>query len=224
MRSATFSYMLDNAALQNRQRSLTFSDNTIVGVPEPTDEAFIVGCFSAASYQLGMTLKGVAYRGGIAHGPLYVGRSLAHGSALMEAVHLEQVTARYPRVVLSNRLRARARGMATTQAPEGSNEDIVRELIAVDEDLEYFVDYLGALSHFSTYVEYGLDSFEQVLIRHAEVIEEALAAGDAREKWPWIADYDNSVVTRQGGTGRMVDAARVKADGDARAMTSWHAP
>ena len=213
-----FFYMLDHVALQERQRSLTFTDNTIVGVPDLSDEAFFVACFSAASYQLGMTLTGVAFRGGMAQGPLYVGESLAHETALMEAVNLEQA-ASYPRVMLSPQLRARAQVMPTLPVPEGMNEEIIQELIAFDEDGEMLVDYLGALSRFSIYSEYDLETFDEVLSRHADVVREALAIGQAREKWPWVADYHNSVVDRQ-GRGPQIEAARAD-DELVRTFTSW---
>lgn len=89
------------------QRFLSFTDNVVVGTPVVTDRygerGYGLGMLlnSVGAYQMNMTARGEFIRGAVSRGPLYMDDRTVTGSALVDAVILEEGVASYPRVVLS---------------------------------------------------------------------------------------------------------------------------
>jgi len=79
----------------------------VVGTPVVTDRygerGYGLGMLlnSVGAYQMNMTARGEFIRGAVSRGPLYMDNRTVTGSALVDAVILEEGVASYPRVVLS---------------------------------------------------------------------------------------------------------------------------
>lgn len=180
-----------------------FSDNLLLGHrledeeldysgPRLLDRGFGSVVITAAWVQLALALEGVASRGGIEIGEFYADAQFFFGPALNHAYQLESKTASFPRVVLGESALQRA----IEESHDGDIETY-ESMLAVDDDDNVFVNYLGDLPY--TYEE-ERDTIVP-LERHRDQIREwrMQHGSDARigPKYQWIASYHNWVVRQR---------------------------
>lgn len=96
-----------------------------------------------AHWQLSMVLSGFFVRGGLAFGRMYTDRFSIFGKAHLEAYDLEQLVAKYPRIVLSNDTKKLVKRQLGSYAENFVAPQQVNLL--VDSDGEIFLNYLCAL-------------------------------------------------------------------------------
>jgi hypothetical protein len=137
-------------------------------------------------------LEGVASRGGIDIGEFYADAQFVFGPALNSAYRLESKTAVFPRIVLGHAALERAVGECHT-GDLGTYES----MLAVDEDDQVFVDYLGDLPYT---VEEERDTVEPLTI-HRDHVTGWLAEYRDHErigpKYRWMASFHNWIVERR---------------------------
>lgn len=151
----------------------TFTDNvSVCKVIEPELAAGVDGYWAAfgflqgiALYQGNMILRKTLLRGGITSGEVYARPGYVTGRAHVDAVHIEEEVAKYPRIVLAPAFVDRVR-----PAPGSDAEELFESLIAVDAaDQAMYLDYLRF-----TIVESGDESANApILLRaHQQLITE----------------------------------------------------
>ena len=180
-----------------------FSDNLLLGHRLSDEESDYTGwplldrgfgsvVVATAWVQLALTLEGVASRGGIDIGQFYADAQFFFGPALNSAYTLESKVALFPRVVLGEAALRRA-------VEESHDGDIgtYESMLAVDEDDNIFVNYLGDLPYT---VEEERDTIEP-LKEHLDRILEWLAIYGHDErigpKYRWMASFHNWVLQQR---------------------------
>ena len=187
-----------------------FSDSFVAaaqaeeGFTDARAEAIAGLVFEAASIQGVLAVNEYFVRGAITLGQFHFHRGLIFGPALVEAVNLEQETAKDPRIVLSPG--------ALQALRQGRGESIAGEPLRVDEDGLAFVDYLDNL-----YVDPGVTA-KRNLSKHQSVVEANLKtnAGDMGRwrKHRWVAEYHNDFLRRRSEelTRNKVDVEKLRID------------
>jgi hypothetical protein len=183
-----------------------FTDNVVLAAPVwgPMDEEMVIGPtqVDAAYMQLLMVDAGYLSRGAITFGPHFMDRSFVFGPALIEANDLEsgkpgdggKGVNRWPYVIVSDDVAKRNRGMAKAFYAEPKHSGLIRELL-IDEDDVTFVNQLGI------WIEEEDDErmFEGILpemrARIMGKLNELESGGRVWEKWRWLADYHDYVLT-----------------------------
>lgn len=170
-----------------------FSDSFILAAPvqgrarAARAEAIANLIFEAASIQGVLAVNDYFVRGAITVGKYHMHGGLIFGPALVEAVRLEQSTAKDPRVILSP--------TAIEELREGRRASIAREPLLVDVDGFALVDYLTLL-----YIDPAVTARHNLLI-HRNVVGKRLvkhAADIARwRKHRWVAEYHNDFLRQR---------------------------
>lgn len=166
-----------------------FSDNLVLGVPTPGDEAalarsaeFVLRC--AQRYQLHMSLSGFFIRGALTHGWLCLTDEIIFGPTLIEAYSLESKTAIVPRILATEPIH---RAIESQSKPQADLPGEPQELICRDVDGWWFVNYLDAARSVA-----GVDW--QAIAQHKESIMGALSSTtrhDVLPKFGWACRYHN---------------------------------
>jgi hypothetical protein len=175
-----------------------FTDNVVVGTPandaHSIETALGFTAIGVAYMQLIMLHAGFLARGAIAFGPLHMQKDFAFGAALIEAAELEKET-KWPRIALTPEAAERNREVVRTaygNYPESSPQ---AEEYLVDNDgdvvfVNHLLLWLGE--------EDDPEAAAHRLTHQKQIIEDALAreeSGDAFEKWKWLADMHNHVLS-----------------------------
>lgn len=183
-------FLHDEEAETYRQRTLSFSDNVVVGTPVDAtygDGGLFNLVFGVACYQLNRVVRGRFLRGGIARGPLYVDDRHVVGQALVRAVLLEEHEADVPRVLVDEGAMA---GVAVElgyyrdpwEAPHN-------RYLARDGD-RVFVNYLAVVEEDTVW---RLEAVDEGLVAHRERVAEGLQRHEdnakVRAKYVWAAKY-----------------------------------
>jgi hypothetical protein len=151
-----------------------------------------------------MVADGYLSRGAITFGPHFMDKSFVYGPALIEANDLEggktvddadeEGGNRWPCVVISEDVAARNRKMAKDFYAEPERSALVRELL-LDEDNVVFVNQLGIWveeEDNERRLEYGLTEMRATILGK---LDELTTGGRVWEKWRWLADYHDFVLT-----------------------------
>jgi hypothetical protein len=159
---------------------VSFSDNLAIASPlghMDTDGALRILIYAVARYQSQMLRQSKFTRGGLTTGPLYARNDIIIGPALVAAVELEEQVSVFPRVLVDD---------ATIKLVQGMWRD---SLLAVDGDGRVFINYLreelsypDAISHVRQVITSALNS-------------DAASSRSIREKYVWLAQYFNWVVS-----------------------------
>lgn len=185
-----------------------FTDNVVLAAPVwgPMDEELVIGPtqVDAAYMQLLMLDGGYLSRGAITFGPHFMDKSFVYGPALIEANDLEGAKSvddpdgrdgnRWPCVVVSEGVAARNRKMAKDFYADPERSGLIRELL-LDEDDVAFVNQLGIWieeEDDERRLVYGLKEMRGTILAK---LEEFSAGSRVWEKWRWLADYQDFVLT-----------------------------
>lgn len=174
-----------------------FTDNVVFGCPPLADnpEGDFGAVFNTAGFhQLEMTLAGFFIRGGMTFGPLHMSDNFVFGKALIDAYNLESKTANFPRIILDEQVMKEVyeHFSAYTYIKQSPHD----EAIFVDEDGQFFLNYLDPLIDGDSAEEIDLDKFKS----HRDLITNKLATikePHILEKYKWAARYHNHVIDRQ---------------------------
>jgi hypothetical protein len=166
--------------------AMPFCDNHAMGEPE------LGQCIWAITlYQLSMLRAGFILRGAITFGEMHLSNDLCFGKALIEAYRLEN-SAKYPRIILSNDVRALVDKHMTWYSNPASSPQAL-ELLCDNEDNRYFINYLEMLNY------RGDGSDWDMLASHREFIYTNLTQyqdnDDLRPKYEWLRDYHDYFCT-----------------------------
>lgn len=199
--------------VNNREslRAIYFSDNVVLAVP--IDQATQVEkeralhhvIDGASTIAVGMAaLGGVVFRGGLSRGPVFVDDnviddeprvSMAHGPALVEAVRMEEETARYPRVQVGESVLGwldelvGSLDFPDSLVPERFAMQILRD---VEDPGVWFVDHLAqGLTMTEISIGPGGMSRAEVIRRLQQLVAVGRdSAGEkVRAKYDWLAAY-----------------------------------
>lgn len=187
------------ASMQASWEYKCFTDNVVFGCPTVDNTYDSEGEFgsiftTAGFHQLEMALAGFFVRGGMAYGPLHMSDNFVFGQAVLDAYKLESQLALVPRTVINQDVMSEVYIHLKSYAfVAASPHD---EGILIDEDGEFFLNYLDPLIDGSSAEDIEFRGFE----RHRDLIIQKLenAKSDKiRAKYEWSARYHNHVIDRQ---------------------------
>lgn len=136
----------------------------------------------------------ISVRGGIAIGKLVHTDELLFGPAMNEAYRLESEIAKNPRVILTEEIINAGKKYHGKQHSSAKEEEFIRDLVALDEDGYYYIDYVkhAFQSNFT-------DSWEPVGLEMLEpLLQQGLNNSDekVRSKYIWLLNKINIVLDR----------------------------
>ena len=142
-----------------------------------------------------LSYLGFVARGGICIGKLYYNEQNVFGPALVDAVNLEEKSAHYPRVIISDKdyLRGIEEGYLFS-----SNEDreYINKRLKRDVDGYWYVDFFEQKSGF----DWSSD-FQEYLTNWKGIIQNGLNENmdntDVYSKYCWLASKFNKAIKRQ---------------------------
>jgi nitroreductase len=183
IRMASLSYHDTRLRVVTRRGLSTFSDHvvrtvTLEGLDELQQaEVVEVELSEIRLVQANLAAMGRFLRGGITRGPVYIDDEFVFGPALVEAYDLENEVAKYPRIVLHNKLK-----------PGLFNDE---HLALQTNDGILMLNYLAA----------GDDVGERVgfVKLHAQIVMDALATATrpgVSEKLRWLVAFHNEVASK----------------------------
>lgn len=176
---------------------LGFTDNIVIATPVDGDYGkgsgatkleLLIEC--AGKLQYWLMLNGIACRGGIVRGPVFLAEHFGTGQAIVDAYSLESDFAINPRIILSNELIPECQAIVNkTKTYSDTFVPGLARMLAIDlVDSRTFVSYLFA------------PSLEERSFAHANIHKEAIisalnSATDTKtlNKYRWLASYHNFV-------------------------------
>ena len=178
----------DNGTLFKSQAVTQFSDSIVVSYR--VDERSAV--FSWLLNEIALTVvrlaeSGFLVRGAVTVGPLYHSDRHVVGPAMNEAYRLESQVAKFPRVVIDERVLKVARRSRSQQHSAQEEENYARAFTTKDADGQYFFDFVSwdSVIHVT-----GGDNalYGQYLGTLGSIIRDGLRHDDPRvqEKYLWL--------------------------------------
>lgn len=167
-----------------------FSDSIVISYPVKLPGSVFWLLLDIIHIQLEMARKGILMRGGVAVGQLCHIDKIVYGPAMVEAFELENKTAIYPRVIISEQVFRTA-----IQYPGNSpmeDLELIGDLVKQDLDGLWYVDFLRQREE----VDYEYDYFK-ALHTVKKLIEDEIKLNetktDVRMKYEWLKSYFNQV-------------------------------
>ncbi len=164
-----------------------FTDNVVLGYSLWSDRGekeFGHAITQLLEFQYAVALKGFFVRGGWAVGNLFMNRNTVFGAALLDAYDIESKVAKFPRIVLSEKMK----DLVFKHMARYSDSPPQCFHLLVDEKGILFTNYLS-----EAIVDGEVQWHE--LRRHAHLIAERLAKFVGNEavyaKYLWLAGYHN---------------------------------
>lgn len=175
-----------------------FSDSFILSCTESlnhfSDLVYLVNIL-----YLNMITNGTLCRGGISLGSMYHCESMAFGPAFLDAYRLENVVARYPRIVLGKSALERIRELFASES--GEDPHVLRKWFRRDEDGVIYMDQFAEFySGFSDQdpdegTLYAAKSKE--IGRHlSKMTSETTENPSVFEKYKWMVNEFNRMVSK----------------------------
>jgi len=170
-----------------------FTDNIFLAFPISSHDAEVELGFlveDISRFQLHLAVRGYVTRGGMALGRLFVDDAMIFGPALLEALRLEKMVARDPRIVLGAGISELVQQHVGYYHPPHTALQNCNFLRDVDGRL--FVNYLeSAIHETAAGLQLDLNSIEA----HRETIENGLREHVGRpqvwSKFRWLSAYHN---------------------------------
>jgi hypothetical protein len=187
----------DNGETKLITRTHNFSDLiiriTLIDNPDDLIVRLNMELMTLAAIQCELTaIHGILLRGGISIGECYEDHEFIFGPALVDSYELEEKTAVFPRIVISQSL---------VEVSSKETGEVWPRVIRRGEDAAFYVDYLYAGCHTKPggFMRTGFNSAGALLKGHQILIADKLAhtkEARARQKVLWTALYHNSVIDR----------------------------
>lgn len=179
----------------NDVKVTTFSDSLVISYPVDEKDRDIDVFYSIlldlTRLQLDLLDNNVIIRGGIAIGKLRHTQNEIFGPAMNEAYYLESKVAKYPRIVVRERV---IMDYLKKYVDNNPNKVKLLKLLIQDEDANvYYLDYLGNKDLFNSVNDYNtmLQTIESI-IKHGKQSSD----GKTLEKYEWLGKYYKMVMDK----------------------------
>lgn len=179
----------------NDVKVTTFSDSLVISYPVDEKDRDIDVFYSIlldlTRLQLDLLDNNVIIRGGIAIGKLRHTQNEIFGPAMNEAYYLESKVAKYPRIVVRERV---IMDYLKKYVDNNPNKIKLLKLLRLDEDANvYFLDYLGKKDLFNSTIDYNtmLQTIESIIIHGKKSSD-----GKTLEKYEWLGEYYKMVMDK----------------------------
>lgn len=179
----------------NDVKVTTFSDSLVISYPVDEKDRDIDVFYSIlldlTRLQLDLLDNNVIIRGGIAIGKLRHTQNEIFGPAMNEAYYLESKVAKYPRIVVRERV---IMDYLKKYVDNNPNKVKLLKLLRLDEDANvYFLDYLGKKDLFNSTIDYNtmLQTIESIIIHGKKSSD-----GKTLEKYEWLDEYYKMVMDK----------------------------
>ncbi len=179
----------------NDVKVTTFSDSLVISYPVDEKDRDIDVFYSIlldlTRLQLDLLDNNVIIRGGIAIGKLRHTQNEIFGPAMNEAYYLESKVAKYPRIVVRERV---IMDYLKKYVDNNPNKVKLLKLLRLDEDANvYFLDYLGKKDLFNSTIDYNtmLQTIESIIIHGKKSSD-----GKTLEKYEWLGEYYKMVMDK----------------------------
>ncbi len=168
-----------------------------VGYPPPGSQLFYLLLHIVHAQARLVIDEGILIRGAVTIGEVVKSSGQIFGPAVVRAYKLEQDFARYPRIIIDDRIFEALKGLPGAWLhDERTNRRDLQLLTRRDTDRRLFVDYLRA-------VQSELDDpayYPDCLARHDEVIRKGLQRYSRncriRPKYDWLKRYHETTIDR----------------------------
>ncbi|MDD2982268.1 MAG: hypothetical protein PHQ74_02665 [Crocinitomicaceae bacterium] len=173
-----------------------FTDNFVIGYPwnHEDGEIELGDLFDVLSHiQLTFAQKGIFIKGAISHSNLYMDNNIVIGPALIESYKLEESSAIYPRIILSEN----AISIVNQHINYYSDDFAIpqKSTYLIDKDGCYFLNYLYLLIANFDDDNPNYDYVSQQIRLHKNAIEKELESKKINQrifdKFSWCAEYHN---------------------------------
>lgn len=163
-----------------------FSDHFVWSKPV----SFGARIFSCGKLVLDLLLLGFATRGAIVRGPLYHLDNIVCGAALIEAVHLEEREAFYPRILVSDQVLETCRALGHIDSGKGVAIDVLTDHLGRKVVNPFVLPLSGPDDAIGAFVEqnFRLREIRQIIVSNIEEREEEGQFGKA-EKWRYLRTF-----------------------------------
>lgn len=174
-----------------------FSDSIIISFNAKDQAEVFHTLLELLWVQMELIKYGFLCRGAVTYGKLIHQENYAFGPAFIEAYILESKAALYPRIILSEEIIHIGKINHGHQHFEEDEEEYIKNLLGVDSDGLYYIDYfLNACSEF----DWPECEFPLYLEKLKEIVHEGLAVSrkynrvDLRIKFQWLKMRYNEMV------------------------------
>lgn len=188
---------------------VNFSDLSIISIPlrrttkaAPRGRLFSQLIHLVHAQAILLADEGILVRGGVTAGKLVKSWGQLFGPAIVRAYELESEIATYPRIVVGKEvLEELAANSGLWLHDQKTDQKAVRSLLRLDDDGEFFIDYLRIIR--SELDDPDAD-YKTFLDRHDRIIQEGLARYSDKskihrrihEKYEWMERYHAATVAR----------------------------
>jgi hypothetical protein len=181
---------------------VNFSDSSVISRPldtpnlRPGLQLFSLLCHLVRAQANLIFEEGIFMRGSVTIGLAVRSWGQLFGPAIVRAYNLEKV-AKNPRIIVDSNIFKVLDPMPNAwHNDKDTDKKELRKLMRKDEDGEYFVDYLRAVSE-----EFNDPAFYPVYVRrHSGLISERLKKysknDNVRSKYEWLEKYHNSTIEK----------------------------
>jgi len=159
--------------------------------------------------QMNFAFHGILFRGGIVVDEIYHDRNTVFGKGLINAFNLENKCAKHPRVILSHDTIVEALSETNLCNPLEEEVAYVLDLLLVDEDDHYYINYLKQFQEADEY------DYRLMLERVRQLVCSELRKNSKRrirEKYKWLRRYYNLTIDELGLDEALKIPMRIRID------------
>ena len=124
------------------KRTTQFSDSIVISFLVNEKSEIFYTLLDILTLIIKFVNRGILIRGGITFGKLIHNDEIIFGPAMVKAYELESQAALYPRVILDKTVIEKAKENPFKYGDSKSEEDSIMEIITVDTDDMYYIDYI----------------------------------------------------------------------------------
>lgn len=156
-----------------------FSDCLCVAIPSSFStfdflDNFVFISMYISIYQNLLMVKGFFSRGGISIGSYYSDNFIIFSGALLDSVEIEKSKAKYPRVVLSDKL------VDKLKTTKSDIKEVLKRALVVDEDNNVFLNNFDIYSVTEFIIE---DSIKKLSKKNKEIVNESIKTKAETDKY-----------------------------------------